>query len=375
MLALAAGFAEARSRAVALDAGELVTGVDIVLTAGTYVFGKVTDQHGAPVIGAEIAAQPEVGAPLEGFTDADGTYGSVRSAAQIELRATAYGHVEARRKLELAPPKGATAGRAARGPRARGRRRDPRGHARRCDRRCRSAARSSRSIGGAGEGRRGTVAPDGTFTLDMLPRGHVRVRVTACRLSDRRARRGRPRAPASACACARARRRRRRRAARCRERCAARRLDDDRDGPGGATAEASTDKAGHWKLGPLAPATGRLDVRAAGLPAADARASTCPGARARRDDGARRPHRSRARRAVGGTVRDGRGQRVAGAHIVIRRRATGRVEGDTDAQGEFRLHDCPTGELVVSATQGDLGGRPRDRRAGDEVLGLALELR
>jgi hypothetical protein len=62
---------------------------------------------------------------------------------------------------------------------------------------------------------------------------------------------------------------------------------------------------------------------------------------------------------------------------VIVRRADGvTVEGDTDAQGEFRLRDCPSGELEVLATRGDTTGRTTTNvRAGDEVLSLSIELR
>ena len=55
---------------------------------------------------------------------------------------------------------------------------------------------------------------------------------------------------------------------------------------------------------------------------------------------------------IGGTVRDGRGQRVPGAHVVIRA-GTAEVAGDADAQGEFRIHDAPTGDVDVSRRKGD----------------------
>ena len=80
---------------------------------------------------------------------------------------------------------------------------------------------------------------------------------------------------------------------------------------------------------------------------------------------------------VGGTVRDDRGTRMTSAHVVVRS-ADGSgiaIEGDTDAQGEFRLHDCPTGDIVVTATRGDHAGSLRATvRPGDEVLGLAIEI-
>jgi len=78
---------------------------------------------------------------------------------------------------------------------------------------------------------------------------------------------------------------------------------------------------------------------------------------------------------VGGTVRDARGQRAPNAHVVVKS-ATSSAEGDADAQGEFRIHDAPTGDVVVEATRGDATGSTHVTvRAGDEVLGLAVEIR
>jgi hypothetical protein len=78
---------------------------------------------------------------------------------------------------------------------------------------------------------------------------------------------------------------------------------------------------------------------------------------------------------IGGTVRDGRGERVANAHLVIKSSA-GEVAGDADAQGDFRIHDAPTGDVDVVATHGDAAGSTRVTvNPGDEVLGLALEIR
>jgi hypothetical protein len=66
---------------------------------------------------------------------------------------------------------------------------------------------------------------------------------------------------------------------------------------------------------------------------------------------------------------------VAGAHVVIRS-TVGEVAGDADAQGEFRIHDAPTGDVDVIATKGDAAGSVRATvTPGDEVLGLALEIR
>jgi hypothetical protein len=82
---------------------------------------------------------------------------------------------------------------------------------------------------------------------------------------------------------------------------------------------------------------------------------------------------------VGGTVRMlPHGQRLKGAHVTVRRAdGTGpTAEADTDEQGEFRIHDCPTGQLIVAATYGDAtGSTSTEVRAGAEVLSLSIEVR
>jgi hypothetical protein len=69
---------------------------------------------------------------------------------------------------------------------------------------------------------------------------------------------------------------------------------------------------------------------------------------------------------------------VAAAHVAVRAAdgSGSAVEGDTDAQGEFRLHDCPTGDILVTASHGGETGTVRTTvRPGAEVLGLALDVR
>ena len=378
VLALAPGLAEARSKPVAVDAGQVIANVDIVITAGTMLVGKVTDQHGTPVIGAEVSAAPEVGAPLLGFTDETGGYKLGPVTGAIELRATAYGHGEARKKLELAPVTGpapieqkedlvlevADAVIA-------GILDDETGAA---------VAGARLEIAGAGGldgGRRAIVAPDGTFTLDLLPRGHLRLRVehpdyppqdfdvVAGEERDAHLRLklalggavegalldAATGAPITGVAIT-------------------------GSGPASASAEATTDKLGRWKLGPLRPGHWKLAVKLPGyLPLAsehDVPVSRVPGATSVRD-----VRLELARGAmVGGTVRDGNGRRAPKAHVIVRRADGVAVEGDTDSQGEFRLRDCPSGEIEVVATKGDATGRTTTTvRAGDEVLSLSIELR
>jgi len=81
---------------------------------------------------------------------------------------------------------------------------------------------------------------------------------------------------------------------------------------------------------------------------------------------------------VGGTVRDARGNRLAGAKVVVQAAdGTGpSADGVTDAQGEFRIHDAPTGDLAVTAARGDARGSVRATvRPGSEVLSLSIEVR
>jgi len=380
VLALAAGYAEARSKEVAIKGSELASGVDIVLSAGTFVVGRVSDARGAPVVGAQVAAKPDVGAPLTGFSDPDGMYRVGPVAGKVELVASAYGHVEAHRVIELAPPKGPS-GKSA------GERRedlvldsadgilagtldDVTGAP--------IAGATIEIVGGGGEGRTGTTAADGTFTIDMLPKGKLRVRVThpdypadeldatASTTGVRSRLRlalggqiegvlldGASGAPVAG-------------------------MTVDGKGPGGATAEATSDVKGLWKLGPLRPGKWRLEVKLPGFLTqsrdVDVPVSRAPGATSVRD---LRIDLERGA-LVGGTVRNSRGQRAGGAHVTVRRvdDSGAPVEADADAQGEFRIHDCPTGELIVSATFGDASGSTHASvRPGAEVIGLSIEVR
>jgi Carboxypeptidase regulatory-like domain len=367
-LAIAADFAEGRSREVTLGAAEVVGDVDVVLGAGTYVAGRVTDQAGAPIAGAEVSAQPEVGAPVENFTDSDGQYRIGPLSGKLVLRVSAYGHGDARVALELAPASGATAAE---------HREDVVLEVADATLLGSLVDATGISVGGAhleivagpSEGRGATSSSDGVFAIEMLPRGHVRVRVehpayptqeldaVASSPGERMqlvvalggaiegvlldARTGDPLASTSLSA----------------------------SGPGGATAETSTASTGRWKLGPLLVGHWRLAIAQPGYMALardfDVPASTIRDVRIELARGA----------LIGGTVRDGRGQRVAGAHVVIRS-AVGEVAGDADAQGEFRIHDAPTGDVDVIATKGDAAGSMRTTvTPGDEVLGLALEVR
>lgn len=377
VLAAAIGYAEARSRQVSITTGEVIDKVDITLTAGTFVFGKVSDARGVPIVGAQVTAKPEVGLPIEAFSDSDGMYRLGPIGGKLELGASAFGHVAARRVIDVPATKGRTAGTrredivldVANAILA-GTLDDTTGAA--------VAAATIEVISGAGEGRHVVTGADGTFSIDMLPKGRVRVRITHPDY---------PSDELEAVASTTGEAARLRLALGGHVEGAL--LDEasgdplagvtiDAKGPAGASTDATTDAKGHWKLGPLKPGRWRVTVKLPGfLPATrelDVPVSRAPGASSLRD-----VRIELARGAlVGGTVRDRRGQRVGGARITVRR-VDGRgepVEADTDAQGEFRIHDCPTGDLLISATFGDAGGSTRATvRAGAEVLGLSIEVR
>ncbi|HET7500954.1 MAG TPA: carboxypeptidase-like regulatory domain-containing protein [Kofleriaceae bacterium] len=395
VLASALGFAEARSRQVAIEPGQVVGGVDLVLTPGTLIVGKVTDQHGSPVVGAQVTATPvgaggaghdaatrdaaaALGAEVTAFTDDAGTYKLGPVTGAIELHASAYGHGEARRTIELA---------AVRGPAPAERHEDlllvvadatvagiledatgaP------------VAGAHIDVVGGASDGRHAVVAADGTFSIDRLPAGHLRLHIEhpayppdeldVVASSDHQAS-ARLRLPlgggvegalldaASGAPMPS--------------------ITLAASGPGNALAEASTDKAGRWKLGPLRPGRWKIAIKQPGYLAQvvelDVPVARTPGATSVRD-----VRIELARGAlIGGTVRDARGQRVAAAHVVAGA-ITGAgptCEGDSDGQGEFRIHDCPTGELSVVATKATARGATRTTvRPGDEVLSLSLDVR
>ena len=176
VLAAAVGYAEGRSKERDLDAGQTLTKVDVVLSPGTFVVGKVTDQHGVPVIGAQVTAKPEVGAPLDAFTDEAGAYRLGPVSGKVELHASAYGHGDASRTLELAPVKGATAAEqkedlvlSVADAILAGVLDDTSGAP--------VAAATIEVIGGSADGRHAVVGTDGAFTVDQLPAGALKIRI------------------------------------------------------------------------------------------------------------------------------------------------------------------------------------------------------
>src|SRR5688500_6756361 len=207
-------------------------------------------------------------------------------SGKVELSATAFGHVGARRSIELAPTTGSKPGErredlvldAADGILA-GTLDDTSGAA--------VAGATLEVIGGAGDGRNGVTSADGTFEIEMLPRGAVRVRITHPDY---------PPAELDTVAASTGQRVRLRLALGGHVEGVL--LDDangdpiagmtiDARGANGATADATTDAKGLWKLGPLKPGKWRIEVKLPGyLPHArevDVTASRAPGQTSVRD--------------------------------------------------------------------------------------------
>jgi hypothetical protein len=377
VLAIAPSFAEGRSKPAAVDLAQVVADVDIMLGPGTMIFGRVVDHHGVRVSGAQLHARPEVGNPVDAFTDEDGNYRLGPVTGQVELTASAFGHADVRRMLEIALATGSapddrredfslvvadavlagTLDDAAGAP---------------------VGAAQIEVIAGAGGGRRAVVNPDGTFSIDHLPVGALRVRVThpsyptveldtTASSGDRE--KVRLRLPLGGAV-------------------EGVLLDDTSGapmaglvingyGPAGATTDATSEANGRWKLGPLRPGRWKLVIEQPGyLPLSrevEVPASRIPGETSVHDirfDLAKGA-------LVGGTVRDARGRRVSNATVTVQTASNaGTATGTTDTQGEFRIRDAPTGDLTITATVPEGRGTTTVTvRPGDEILGLAIELK
>ena len=379
MLAQADGFAEARGKPVAVVPPEVHRDVDVVVTAGVVIVGHVSDQHGAIVVGAQIAAQPAIGAPAEGFTDASGDFRVGPVTGAIHLHVSAYGHVDADRVVELPPARGRTTAEhredvvlAVADAVLAGDVEDDTGTP--------VAAANLAVVGGAGDGRHAIAGADGTFSFDLLPPGAIHLLVEhpdfppteldAVASTAGSAPRARVVLPIGGAI----------------EGVVLDHATGDPlsgigltgAGPRGATADATTDKAGHWRLGPLRVGRWSIAIKQPGY-LQTARDLDVPAAHAPGGTSVRDVRVELAQGAiVGGTVRDATGHRVPGAHVVVRALdGSGiTVDGDSDASGEFRLRDCPTGELDLAADKGDARGTIRATvRPADEVTSLQIDIR
>ena len=136
-------------------------------------------------------------------------------------------------------------------------------------------------------------------------------------------------------------------------------------GPGGQSANRTTDPQGQAELRGLAVGPWTVQVRSPGYTAA--RQAVAIGA-------SRVPSELRIellRSAIaGGVVRDRYGRRVAGARVSL-----GGVSTRTDADGNFRLTDAPAGHGTLEVEyEGARGALQVDLLPGDERMTLNVEL-
>jgi hypothetical protein len=139
----------------------------------------------------------------------------------------------------------------------------------------------------------------------------------------------------------------------------------DAAGPGSRAVKRTTDARGVVELRGLTPGAWTVRARAAGYVAADRSIAVKPSriaieARLELARGA----------TLAGVVRDRYGQRVAGARVWL-----GSVSTTTDADGNFRLTDVPTGAGRLEAErEAASGGVPVNLAPGDELVTLTIDL-
>jgi Carboxypeptidase regulatory-like domain len=370
VVARAPGFAEGRHPGVVVPSGTSIRDVDLSLSVGTFVVGEIRDDRGEPVIGARLVASGDAMSPLETRSNGDGSYRLGPCLGMVQLEASAPGHASAQRRVDLGVVAGSIAAEHREALRiavydavVRGVVEDVRGAPL-------AGARIS-IVQGPAAGRGATTSADGSFTIDQLPPGATQLRIEH------------PEVPTSQVAAEPGG------LARLRVELGGGlegRLVDEAGlamagvriratGPGSSSAEAATGRDGSFLLHGLAPGTWQLAASRAGyLPIA--RAVNVGAATRRGEVTVRDVTLALARGATaGGTVRDARGNRVAGVRVWARNAEGGTAETRSDLHGEFRIRDCPTGDVEIAAERD--GARVSTRvmlRPGQEVVSLMLEL-
>lgn len=373
----APGHPVARSKRLAVRLGQIVSGVELRLVDGVHLAGTVRDQHGAPVAGALLALSPAgvaadeaLDAPgaLQAVTDGDGRYRVGPLAGPTTVRVSAFGHADAVAQLDL-PAAGdsdtlhdvvlvvADAELV-------GVVEDPAGLP--------VVGARVEIVGGPADGRAATAGEGGRWTIAMLPPGALSLRVEATGFPGQRF----PASPGAE--------------ARLRlqygggiegvvfdhhtgDNLAG--LAVTASGPAGERRDLVTDERGRLALVPIVAGAWTLRVKVPGY-LARSQAVTVP-AGDRPGQSTVRDVRLELERGalVAGLVRDRAGNRVAGARVWIVR-GDDEVAATTDALGEFRLRDVPTGAVTLRASRaGAQGELALELRAGDERLSVELALR
>jgi protocatechuate 3,4-dioxygenase beta subunit len=332
----------------------------IVLSPGVVIYGEVRTSGGAPVVGATITAEVDDDVPLAvSVTGPEGTYRLRPLARNVRLRASASGYGatmrpvdigkparevrEKREDFELVSADAAISGRVL----------DP------LDRALAGAVivAGNRNVVSDAEGRFtiAGVAP-GEYPVLVSHRDYPPARVTL--LTDRAEDISVPQGGGITLDV---------RDAHTTDAIAIARIVAT--GPGGAEHRANLE-AGTATLAPLAVGAWQVRVIAPGYVPRSATVRV-PAARGPREISVRDVRVDLERGAtVGGVVRDRHGERVARATVTA-----GEVSVESDADGNFRMVDVPTGNVTISARKGaDRGATTVALRPGDEVVTLEVTL-
>jgi uncharacterized GH25 family protein len=382
-------YADGETAFVALGLGQRREDLTVTLVPGVVLVGTVTSSRKDIVIGATLTVEPLASGPgqargrslglgsdgrLQAVTGSDGRYRLGPIAADVRVHVSAVGHGDAERAIRLAAA--ARAASVAGEPAERtedfvlmvadatvdGRVRDAAGFP------VRGAQVTIDSQDRHAGGRGAATDDNGRFSIAYLAAGTYRVEVThpefpawhgqvstggAAELTlpfgggiEGQVRDAHTSGPVAAA------------------RVAA-------SGPGSAGREVATGADGAFSIAPLLAGAWTLEVTAPGyVPAAPRRVEVAAG---------REPGQVTARdvrivlergATVAGTVRDLDGQRVPGATV-----RAGRAQARTDAEGNFRLTDVPTGRTEITAELDDArGSEIVPLGPGDEVLTLEITI-
>lgn len=415
--ARAPGYVEGRRGGVQVVAGAATRDVDLTLSVGTFLVGTVRNQRGEVVVGARLVAGPaaamaamqaaaaravqsaagdsdelappaapgaaarlrlaasSAGPPalpddvVETRANGDGSYRIGPLLGPVVLAVTAEGHAPLERRVDVGSVVGSLAGERREelvltvyDATLRGTVDDARG----------APVSGARVLveQGPAQGRSAATAEDGTFSIAQLPAGTLRVLVEHAELPPYRTSLD-VAAPA-------------RLALPFGGGMEGRIVDEAGNpaggvrftaaGPGG-TLELTSARDGTFKVLAMRPGAWKLAVRRPGYLPLD-RTVTIAAADGRGQVTARELTLALARGgSVGGTVRDRRGSRLPSARVWARSADGTTCEGKTDVNGDFRLRDCPTGDIELGAEQaGARVALPLFLRPSQEILTLVLEV-
>ena len=383
-------YADGETAFVPLALGQRREDLIVTLVPGVVLVGTVTSSRKEVVVGATLTAEPLASGPgagkrgrslglgsdgrLQAVTGSDGTYRLGPLAADVRVHVTAVGHGDAERAIRLAAA--ARAATVAGEPAERvedfvlmvadatvdGRVRDAAGFP------VRNAQITIDSQDRHAGGRGAVTDENGRFSISYLAAGTYRVAVTHPAFPSLQAQVGTESAaeltlPFGGGIEGQVR------DAHTSGPIAAARVAAS--GPGSASHEAATGADGSFSIAPMIAGPWTLEATAPGyVPAAPQRVEIAAG---------REPGQVTARgvrivlergATVAGTVRDHNGQRLAGATV-----RAGRAQTRTDAEGNFRLADVPTGRTEITAElDGAHGSESVPLGPGDEVLTLEISI-